>query len=619
MDLFDWAAGEQPHSAKHTEATASFATPPPSPQHVPPAPWPDADTPPDIPGSLAAALERVALRDGIAPETLRDWRSAVSRLAAFTGCSADRLPAAPAELGPLMDAVLPARHNIKGKTWRNIRAAIRGLLQELGVHAPKAVLHAPLAGVWAELLSRAPDSPQTACLRGLARWCDARGILPKDVDQLMIADYCEWRRCWTCLSLVTQLASNIRQGWNRFAGKVEGWPAHRLDHSRRFHGRRHLPLDSFPASFQDELQRYLASMTERADPLDVRSGRRLSPETVHFHREQLIGGATVLAQHLGGPDAITGLAKLVDEEPARLIILAEYDHKARKWRSQALPRISALTRVADRWLRSDVHRAKLCEFRRSISEGMDAELRRIGGSCRRREMLREFDDPVVLRKFLDLPEQCCRRADRFAAEGRLVTAAHAHERGLALALLQEFALRRRNLANIDIARHFQRDSRGRIIALTIDGSETKNGVTLGGRVRPELARRIERHLSRHRPQLLKGRESNWLFPAKTGSGHCSIEALTVRLRKTIATFVGIRMGPHGYRHLVAKLFAENDPTAMPVVQRVLGHADLKTTERMYGTMTTAAAQATYAAMLDKVRVRTRRAEQSRTARKEGRP
>jgi integrase len=223
-----------------------------------------------------------------------------------------------------------------------------------------------------------------------------------------------------------------------------------------------------------------------------------------------------------------------------------------------------------------------------------------------------------MRKYLDLPDQCFRYADRLAAEGKLKMAAYADQRALALAILQEFALRRRNLAAIDIKRHLSRDSRGRIAALTIDGSETKNGVTLGGEVRGELARRIERHLTKYRPHL-PGSQSTWLFPSRTGTGHCSEDALTARLRKTIATLAGIRMSPHDQRHLVAKLFAERDPTAMPVVQRMLGHADLKTTERMYGTMTTAAAQGSYAELLDDLRERRNRADRRRAARKAGKP
>ena len=44
---------------------------------------------------------------------------------------------------------------------------------------------------------------------------------------------------------------------------------------------------------------------------------------------------------------------------------------------------------------------------------------------------------------------------------------------------------------------------------------------------------------------------------------------------------GLDFTPHAFRHLAAYKILEHDPTAYPLVQRVLGHKSLETTVRFY--------------------------------------
>jgi integrase len=58
------------------------------------------------------------------------------------------------------------------------------------------------------------------------------------------------------------------------------------------------------------------------------------------------------------------------------------------------------------------------------------------------------------------------------------------------------------------------------------------------------------------------------------------------------------------RHIVATMLYESSPQAGPVAQRLLGHTSIKTTEMLYGHLTTRSAHATWAKVIEKQRRRT---------------
>lgn len=76
---------------------------------------------------------------------------------------------------------------------------------------------------------------------------------------------------------------------------------------------------------------------------------------------------------------------------------------------------------------------------------------------------------------------------------------------------------------------------------------------------------------------------------------------TRRITDTVRRHVGIKFNISLIRHLVATMLYEESPNAGPIVQRLLGHTQLKTSERMYGTRSTRSAHKVWAGMLEKQR------------------
>jgi integrase len=74
---------------------------------------------------------------------------------------------------------------------------------------------------------------------------------------------------------------------------------------------------------------------------------------------------------------------------------------------------------------------------------------------------------------------------------------------------------------------------------------------------------------------------DWLFPGCRADRPKSQDALRAQIGDTLAERCGLDFTPHAFRHLAAYKILEHDPTAYPLVQRVLGHKSLETTVRFY--------------------------------------
>jgi site-specific recombinase XerD len=143
------------------------------------------------------------------------------------------------------------------------------------------------------------------------------------------------------------------------------------------------------------------------------------------------------------------------------------------------------------------------------------------------------------------------------------------------------APRSANLLGIDLGRHVRTGADGCVV-IELPPEMVKNAKALTIPLNAAMSAVFRRYVATVRPVLLTdaNRDSTMLFPARmSGEGHYS--ALTDKLMREIHTRVGVRFHPHLYRHLLGWTWLKEDPGALPKVQILLGHKDLKTTLKFY--------------------------------------
>ena len=157
--------------------------------------------------------------------------------------------------------------------------------------------------------------------------------------------------------------------------------------------------------------------------------------------------------------------------------------------------------------------------------------------------------------------------------------------GLLIALLAlRPAMRRRNIAALEIGRHLRRLGEG--WAVCFEEDETKTGVALEFPWPEILVPELKRWLEDWRPVLL-GLTGRWTRPAGAAlwiSSHGSPmtqQAIYDRIVERTRAAFGKGISPHLFRDCAATTLAHADPKHVGIAAPLLGHRSFATTERYY--------------------------------------
>jgi hypothetical protein len=557
--------------------------------------------------TLADAVRIAEASGQFHAKQLAAMRNDAARFARMVGKEMDAIPISPLRLRPIVARILPTGHGIGRKRFRNIKAHLVTLAIAAGVHDTREELTVPLVSPWADLHLALGRRHDKARLVVFMRWAQRNGIAPCQVDEAAVERFRTWRTERTLLLEVPDAIRGLRQTWNRAIGRIPGWPARVL--AGRIDPRRiALPPSAFPDSFNRDVRQLLKALGGEGANTRLRSttmalGRRKthSVVTVNEYRRLAYRAASVLVRHGRDPMSITSVGDIANAEAIAIVMNDLLERSGGIWPAHAETLMAAFLVIARDYLKLPPDQVELLvadrrHFREERKRTLGDQVQ--GLSERNAGRLAQFDAPGMLQAFFLLPERVFEAAIRLAKEAP-VRAAQLHETALALAILQAKPMRRRNLAQLDIVRHFQRSPDGALLRIYIPGAETKNGRALDFLVDETLGKVIDRHIRKFRPHL-PGGSTNWLFGSITGK-HRDPSNLGKAVTKLVETQLGVHYNLHLVRHIMATAMLDAAPESAAAVQRVLDHSSPQTIERAYGSKRSRGAHLAWYELIDTVR------------------
>jgi integrase len=307
---------------------------------------------------------------------------------------------------------------------------------------------------------------------------------------------------------------------------------------------------------------------------------RPARSTTIKHRDyQIRAFATALVLRGRDPSTITSLRDLLEIEAFKEGLRFLIERRGGKSTDAVRHLAGNLKAIARHHLHLD----------RAHLDRLGAIIRRLesdqcGLTATNRSRLRQIDAPENLEAFLRLPSELMSNAARNPKPYRGAVEA---QMAVAIEILTMAPMRVSNLVQIDLDRNLTRIGPGGAMHIVIEPEAVKNSEPLDYPLPPQSIELIQRYLEEFRPRLAPV-SSTALFPGRSG-GPKNANGFAQQISDTIRAYTGMRINPHLFRHIAAKLYLDSNPGGYEVVRRVLTHRSINTTARFYTGLETASA------------------------------
>lgn len=170
--------------------------------------------------------------------------------------------------------------------------------------------------------------------------------------------------------------------------------------------------------------------------------------------------------------------------------------------------------------------------------------------------------------------------------------------GLIIAFLALRPLRMRNLSALEVGRTLLRTGDGHLVSIPAAETKTRKRIDVPWPAALEAA--LQTYLDIHRPRLLEGWVPGgiWVTQLRTIMTQHSIKLMICK--RTKAAF-GVSINPHLFRDCAATTVAIEDPEHIGIATCLLGHADIRTTQRFYNQASALQASGVYQDIIEKAR------------------
>jgi integrase len=534
-------------------------------------------------------LDRLAADPTLTPRRKRELCSHVSSYASLVGQPPAAIAVDPAAIRQTLDTIEPAWAKISRKRWANIRSGLADAIDVSGVRPMLKTARVELNPAWRALMDEAPPWMRHGLSR-FARWCSLRGIAPQAVDDSVIERFIAELHSSTLVRNLRYLSGLVRRAWNAF---VAQHPTKLRAVTVRPNTRvlKRVPWEQFPAPLRWDVEDY-SDWASRPDPLaDGARARALSASTLRLQREHTHSAASAAVAAGVRMEQITSLGILVHPETFRAILRQLWRQDGDKLSAYTHGIAITLIAIASEWVKASPEAiATLKALRKQLGTLPS------GLTEKNQAVLRTFDDPQLLNALVQLPDRLWRAARRMQSHRAFVDL----QTALAIDILIHVALRMGNLSAIKFDTHLHWPQGPRKPALlTFGAQETKNSARLKFELPAVLADRLLVFRNEIAPAVIGNRPER-LFVTRAGEPKRGAN-IAIAISKTILRHLGVKLTPHQFRHLCAKIILDRNPGAYELVRQMLGHSSVKTTAEFYAGVDTLRAGRAHAELVNALR------------------
>ncbi|WP_170429663.1 tyrosine-type recombinase/integrase [Ruegeria arenilitoris] len=527
------------------------------------------------PATLAEVLD--ALKANPDPDKKRQQSklSAISRLSAYLNRPPSDIPTDIPQLRKLLASLHPAACGVKPKTLSTTISDLASALRVVGVLQDVEAKSAS-APEWDTFLKAVKSSHQVWGLMRFARYCSARSIQPAEVNSEVVQAF---QAALDAVLLKNEPINYVRSmidTWNHVIGRYDlNLPRLSRLPSDRYVAR---PLTDYPESLQAEIKAYIDRLAQRdlfSEDGPDKPLRETSLRNTEAHLRQMLDALVTSGQR---PEKFTSLSVVVTANNLKTAFRAMMDRHG----SNCLP--SGLSNIAATCIAIARHHLNAPE---DVIKALKAIHKRVattprGMSNKNAERLAQFNDWENVALLLSLPDTLMSRADdNPTRRDSALAAMHA----AALTILLSCPMRVKNLAGLDLDKHLivTRSGTHTLYSIRVEGIEVKNGEPIEVKLNARSSKLLHRYIMQFRPQvsLADGRA---LFPRNNDGRPRAPSNFGGELTQRILRETGLKVHPHLFRHIAAKLYLEERPGDFETVRRLLKHKRLQTTMDFYASL-----------------------------------